>query len=46
MSNIERNNTTLSALRKSVEAEKLGNRTGIYLQNPEAGFNYLWGVPM
>ncbi|MHC1774000.1 MAG: TolC family protein [Lentimicrobium sp.] len=43
--NIERNNTTLSALRKSVDAEKLGNRTGIYLQNPEAGFNYLWGSP-
>jgi cobalt-zinc-cadmium efflux system outer membrane protein len=45
LSNVERNNTTLSALRKSVEAEKLGNRTGIYLQNPEAGFNYLWGSP-
>ncbi|MBK6966325.1 MAG: TolC family protein [Bacteroidales bacterium] len=45
LSDIERNNTTLSALRKSVEAEKLGNRTGIYLQNPEAGFSYLWGSP-
>lgn len=45
LSNIERNNTTLSALRKSVEAEKLGNRTGIYLENPEVEFNYLWGSP-
>ena len=45
LSNIERNNTTLTALRKSVEAEKLGNRTGVYLQNPEVGFNYLWGSP-
>ncbi len=45
LSNIERNNTTLKALRKNVEAEKLGNRTGIYLQNPEVGFNYLWGTP-
>jgi len=45
LSNIERNNTTLTALRKSVEAAKLGNRTGIYLQNPEVGFNYLWGSP-
>lgn len=43
LSNIERNNTTLSALRKSVEAEKLGNHTGVYLQNPEMGFDYLWG---
>ena len=45
LSNIERNNTTLTALRKSVEAEKLGNHTGVYLQNPEVGFNYLWGSP-
>lgn len=43
LSNIERNNSTLSALRKSVEAEKLGNHTGVYLQNPEVGFDYLWG---
>lgn len=43
LSMVERNNTTLSALRKSVEAEKLGNQTGLYLQNPEAGYNYLWG---
>lgn len=32
---VERNNTTLSALRSQVEAEKTGNRTGIYLHNPE-----------
>jgi len=42
---IEKNNTTLSALRKSVEANKIGNKTGIYLQNPEVEFNYLWGNP-
>lgn len=42
---IEKNNTTLSALRKSVEAEKIGNKTGIYLENPEFGFNYLWSDP-
>jgi outer membrane protein TolC len=42
---IEKNNTTLSAVRKSAEAEKLGNKTGIYLENPEVGFNYLWGNP-
>ena len=45
LSEIEKNNTTLSALRKSVEAKKTGNKTGIYLQNPEVGFNFLWGDP-
>jgi len=45
LSEIQKNNTTLLALRKSVDAEEIGNRTGIYLQNPEAGFNYLWGSP-
>jgi cobalt-zinc-cadmium efflux system outer membrane protein len=45
LSQVEKNNTTLSALRKSVEAEKIGNKTGIYLQNPEVGFNYLWSDP-
>lgn len=40
---IEKNNTTLSALRKRAEADKLGNKTGIYLTNPEIEFNYLWG---
>ena len=42
---IEKNNTTLSALQKSTEAEKIGNRTGINIQNPEVEFNYLWGNP-
>lgn len=40
---IEKNNTTLSALQKSAEADKIGNRTGIYFENPEFEFNYLWG---
>lgn len=40
---IEKNNTTLSALQKRAEADKLGNKTGIYLANPEVEFNYLWG---
>ncbi len=42
---VEKNNTRLLALRKSTEAKKAGNKTGIYLQNPEIGFNYLWGSP-
>ena len=42
---IEKNNTGLSALKKKVEADKIGNRTGIFLSNPEFGFNYLYGNP-
>ena len=42
---VEINNTTLSALRSSVEAQKLGNKTGNYLQNPEVEFQYLWSNP-
>ena len=45
MIEIENNNTLLSAIRKSVEAEKMGNKTGIQLQNPEVEFHYLWGDP-
>lgn len=32
---VEKNNTTLAAIRSQVEAEKTGSRTGIFLQNPE-----------
>jgi outer membrane protein TolC len=42
---VEENNTTLKALRETAGAQKLENRTGIYLSSPEAGFNYLWGRP-
>lgn len=45
LADIEKNNTGLIALRKKVEADKIGNRTGIFLQNPELGFNYLYGNP-
>jgi outer membrane protein TolC len=45
LSSIEDNNTTLKALRENVEAQKLENRTGIFLDSPEVGFNYLWGTP-
>ncbi|WP_320112896.1 TolC family protein [Draconibacterium orientale] len=45
LTEIEQNNTTLSALRKTVDAEKMGNTTGIQLQNPEVEFHYLWGNP-
>ena len=42
---IEKNNTTLAALKKQKEAGMMLNKTGIYLQNPE--FEYAWfaGTP-
>ncbi|MDD4778677.1 MAG: TolC family protein [Fermentimonas sp.] len=45
LTSIEKNNTTLKSLRETAEAQKLENRTGIYLSNPEAEFGYLWGDP-
>lgn len=42
---VERNNTTLPAYRKSADAMKIGNRTGLFPVNPEVEFNYLWGTP-
>ncbi|MDR1454716.1 MAG: TolC family protein [Tannerella sp.] len=45
LQSVEANNTTLKALREGTEAQKLENRTGIFLENPELGFNYLWGIP-
>lgn len=42
---IEHNNTTLKALRETAGAQKLENRTDIFLADPEIGFNYLWGSP-
>jgi outer membrane protein TolC len=45
LAQIVKNNTTLSALQKNTEAEKIGNKTGIYLKNPEVGFNYVWSDP-
>lgn len=46
LAGIEKNNTGLIALKKKVEADKIGNRTGIFLSNPEFGFNYLYGNPV
>jgi outer membrane protein TolC len=45
LAEVEKNNTTLSAYRKSADAEKIGNKTGLTPQNPEVEFNYLWGSP-
>lgn len=42
---IETNNSTLKALKEEMNAQKIGNKTGIYLQNPEVEFTHLWGSP-
>lgn len=44
-SQVEKNNTTLTAYKAYNEAEKLENLSGIYLPNPEAEFALLWGNP-
>ncbi len=43
LAEVEQNNTSLMAIRQSVEADKMGNKTGIYPENPEFEFHYLWG---
>ena len=40
VSEIEKNNTLLEAMRQQMEARSLAHRTGIFLQNPE--FEYAW----
>jgi outer membrane protein TolC len=45
LAEIEKNNTTLEAYRNLSEAQKVENKTGIYLENPEVEYHYLWGDP-
>jgi outer membrane protein, heavy metal efflux system len=45
LAEVEKNNSTLLAIRKSVDADKIANKTGLAPQNPEIEFNYLWGDP-
>ncbi len=42
---IEQNNTTLRALADQAVADKLADRTGISLPDPEIEFARLWGTP-
>ena len=42
---LEQNSPTLGALKEQVKARQISNRTGIFLENPEVEFNYLWGHP-
>ncbi|WP_165021267.1 TolC family protein [Dysgonomonas sp. ZJ279] len=45
LNSIEANNTTLKALREQANADKIGNKTGLTIANPEVEFGYLWGSP-
>ncbi len=45
LAQVEKNNTTLLASRARVDAEKLGNKTGLAPQNPEVAFSYMFGTP-
>ena len=45
VSQIQANNLTLKALRQQKTADSTGNRTDIFLQNPDVGINYLFGNP-
>lgn len=42
---IEQNSTMLEVLKEQMEAQKLGNKTGIPPANPEVELGYLWGNP-
>ena len=42
---IEQNSTTLNALKEQLEAQKIGNKTGLTPANPEVEFGCLWGSP-
>lgn len=45
LSQIEKNNTALQALRKRTEADQYGYKAERALDAPEVGFDYLWGSP-
>lgn len=45
LSQIEQNSTTLQALQKQMEAQKVAYRTGLTPRAPEVQFGYLWGSP-
>ena len=42
---IEQNSPMIEARQNMADAEKKEAKTGIYLQNPEIEFHYLWGKP-
>jgi outer membrane protein TolC len=45
LKSVEQNNPRLIALQKWLEAEEVRAKTGIYPENPEVSFSYLFGNP-
>lgn len=45
LASIEKNNASIQAFRQNADALKIGNKTGLWPSNPEAGYGYLWGTP-
>lgn len=45
LESVETNNTTLKAYREQANANKIANKTGINMANPEVEFGYGWGSP-
>ncbi len=45
LTQVQQNNTTLRALKQRADAIIIGNKTELFLPNPEVGFNYLFGNP-
>lgn len=45
LSQIEKNNTALQALRKRTEADQYGYKAERALEAPDVGFDYLWSSP-
>lgn len=42
---VESNNTTLKALKEKANADKIGNKTGLNMANPEISVGRLWASP-
>jgi len=42
---IEQNNPMLASLKENIKAKIIENKTGIYLEDPEVEFGYLFGAP-
>ena len=42
---VESNNTTLSAIRKQLDAQMIENRTGIFPHGPDMEYAYFWSEP-
>ena len=45
LKSIEINNPMIRASVKWLESERVRSRTGIYPDNPDVSYNYMWGSP-